>query len=34
MKTECLYKSVCEKYISFEDVIKNLKDEYGIDLRF
>lgn len=32
--TEYLYKSVCEKYISFEDVIKNLKDEYGIDLRF
>lgn len=32
--TEYLYKSVCENYVSFEDIIKNLKAEYGIDLRF
>lgn len=28
------YDSVCQGYISFEDIINTLKDEHGLDLRF
>ena len=32
--TEYLYTSVCEGYVSFEDILKTLEDEHGIILRF